>query len=629
MIKILEKQVADKIAAGEVVDRPLSVVKELVENSIDSGATSIVCEIRKGGKAYIRVSDNGCGIAEEETELAFFRHATSKISQAEDLDRIETLGFRGEALSSIAAVSRVELLTKVPEAFVGTKLTIHGGEVINHIPYGCPDGTTVVINDLFYNTPARLKFMKADNTESALVTDFISQIALAYPYIRVRMINNGNILFSTLGNGSLYDTILTVYSKSVGQDLVEVDYRDEYLTVKGYVSAPMNSKTSRRNQIFFVNGRVISSKIIERGVNNAYADRLFEGRFPICFLFLSVSPDKLDVNIHPNKREVRFHQEDFITEGIFKAIRNALGTKTAINQIHSENISDKINIITDSIKEEGISRSFTPVTKAQESANTAFSSRTFTFENKVLDKEPDMLRDSVENNQKNIKVPAKQEQVDITSLLSTLRNADGNFNITAPKNVPFKFEDLKPMGSVFATYILAADSDSFYMIDQHAAHERVFFEKLLAEFKSSEKHIQPSLVPAIINVRPAIEACEEQWLEILRGMGFDIFGFGPQTYNLSAVPMFMSLKEGEDFVNDFLDNLDENMDFSNYGKLNAIITRSCKSAVKGNDQLHDEEIKALLHQLSKCENPYSCPHGRPTFVRFSKYELEKFFKRIQ
>ena len=303
MIRVLDKVVADKIAAGEVVERPLSVVKELVENAVDAGASAITIEIRNGGKAYLRVTDNGCGIPSEEVLLAFTRHATSKIVSDRDLERIQTLGFRGEALASIAAVSRTELLTKEAGSQLGKRVMIAGGTVLENTEAGCPDGTTVIVRDLFFNTPARLKFLKSDSTESSLIIDFVSRMALAYPEIRIRLINNGNILFSTNGKGDVRMNILTVYSREVADNLVPVHFEQEPIRVDGFVSQPGYSAPTKRNQIFFVNGRSVSSKVIEKGVNDAYRDRLFEGRHPAVFLFLQIAPEKLDVNIHPNKKK--------------------------------------------------------------------------------------------------------------------------------------------------------------------------------------------------------------------------------------------------------------------------------------------------------------------------------------
>ena len=330
MIRLLDKSVSDKIAAGEVIERPISIVKELVENALDAGADSVVIEIKNGGKSYIRITDNGCGIPCEEAETAFLRHATSKIETASDLDAVDTLGFRGEALASIAAVTRTELVTKTADSKTGVRLVLHGGSVIASEQIGCPDGTTIVVTDLFYNTPARLKFMKTDSSESGLIIDFISQMALAYKNVKFRLINNGKILFSTLGDGNRLNTILRVYNDVDARNMVPVSYSEGGLQIEGNISTPAFSKTTRGSQIYFVNGRVVSSKVIERGVTAGYKERLFEGRYPVVYLFLRVDPHTIDVNIHPNKREVRFDDEGAVTDFISRAIKNALATKDAV-----------------------------------------------------------------------------------------------------------------------------------------------------------------------------------------------------------------------------------------------------------------------------------------------------------
>ena len=333
MIKVLDKKTADKIAAGEVVERPLSIIKELVENSLDAGADNLVIEIKNGGKSYIRVTDNGCGIAPEECEKAFLRHATSKIEKVEDLDSIYTLGFRGEALASIAAVSKVELITKTVDNKVGRRVEIHGGDILENASNGCPDGTTFIVRDLFYNTPARLKFLKKDSTEASAVIDFVTHMALAYPKVRFRMISNDKILFATNGKGDRLNTIMTLTSKILTDQLIPFDYENQGVTVEGYVSGPGESKKNRKNQVFFVNGRNVDSKIIEKGINLAYMDRLFEGRFPICYLFINVSADTMDVNIHPNKKEVRFFNEQLITDSVKEGIIKALNSKLHVPHI--------------------------------------------------------------------------------------------------------------------------------------------------------------------------------------------------------------------------------------------------------------------------------------------------------
>ena len=332
MINVLDKHIADKIAAGEVIERPVSIVKELVENSIDAGADAITVEIRNGGKTYIRVTDNGCGIPKAEAETAFLRHATSKISTVQDLSAIETLGFRGEALASIAAVTHTEMITKTAAERSGIRLLLHGGECIACEPTGCPDGTTIIVTDLFYNTPARAKFLKSASAESGRIIALLSQIALAYSRIRFRLVNNGSILFSTSGNGDILAAVLAVYRLKEYEDLVPLHYDDGKIRISGYISKPSLSRTNRRDQIFFVNGRVVESRVLERGITEGYRERLFEGRFPVVFLFLNTFPEDLDVNIHPNKREIRFEEEGEIIEAVTTAVRNSLGTETAVIQ---------------------------------------------------------------------------------------------------------------------------------------------------------------------------------------------------------------------------------------------------------------------------------------------------------
>ena len=593
MIKVLEKNVADKIAAGEVIERPISIVKELVENALDAGADSIVVEIKNGGKSYIRVTDNGCGIPCEEAETAFLRHATSKIDSVSDLDAIDTLGFRGEALASISAVTRTELVTKTADSKTGTRLVLHGGTVIANEQTGCPDGTTIVVTDLFYNTPARLKFMKTDSAESGLIIDFISQMALAYKDVKFRLINNGRILFSTLGDGNRLNTILRVYSDVDARNMVPVSFSEGGLQIKGYISTPAFSKTTRGSQIYFVNGRVVSSKVIERGVTAGYKERLFEGRYPVVYLFLRVDPHTIDVNIHPNKREVRFDEEALVTDFISRAIRSALASRDAV--------VDAGNLFKDMDKKISASKVYERV-----------------FE-PFREKEPEHQVH---------KKTEKEEQVDIKQLLSTVENPVPSIEIYEPQLKPFDFSELEVTGVIFDTYITAVDGSNFYLIDQHAAHERIFYEKLVGEYESSEKARQPLLVPLIINVSLAVSENHFDWLDALTKMGFTIAEFGPGTYRITEIPMFMELSEAEDFVNQFIENITNSTNLSNKVVIDKLIMMSCKAAVKANDKLSPEEVKALIKDLSACVNPFSCPHGRPTFIRLTRYEIEKMFKRV-
>jgi len=610
--KIIElpKEVADKIAAGEVVDRPVSVVKELMENSIDAGATSIVVEIRNGGKSYIRVTDNGSGIPKEDAGLAFKRHATSKIRSASDLDRIESLGFRGEALASIAAVSKVELITKTAGEKSGIRIRAEGGEIRETEDTGCPEGTTVIVADLFFNTPARLKFLKPDSTESTLIIDVVSKMALAYPDIKIRLINNGNILFSTAGKGDIYSSILTIYSREVGEKLIRLQEETDSMSLEAFISPPHHSKSNRKSQIFFVNGRYINSRIIENAVADAYREKLIEGRYPIAFLFLRVAPEKVDVNIHPNKREVRFAEEQAVREFVAESIRGALQRKEAIPEITERNLNP--------FRQPGfISGAFVKDSISPEPWNRA--------ENRELSRgsgtQVDIKKLLYEQ-----RMQEREMQAAGSRQINESAEAYGTVEKTSGQH-EFNMEDLKIIGSIFGTYIAATDEDSFYLIDQHAAHERIFYEQLMAQHQSEEKAQQLILAPLVINVSHTIKNDTAELLDFLGNFGFQIEEFGPAAYLMKAVPVFMELKEAEDFIDYILDNISEDADLKDRRRIDAIITNACKKAVKANDVLDQREMERLMADLAKTKNPYSCPHGRPTFIRLTKYEIEKMFKR--
>ena len=595
MIKVLDKRIADKIAAGEVIDRPVSIVKELVENSLDAGASSVTVEIRDGGRTYIRVTDNGCGIPTEEAEMAFLRHATSKIATENDLDCIETLGFRGEALASICAVSRVELITKTADSKSGCRVVAEGSQIIDNKAIGCPDGTTVTVRDLFFNVPARYKFLASDASEARKVIDFVSRIALSYPDVRFSMINGKNRVFTTSGKGNILANIINIYGKDIGTGLIPVEKSSETkgFTLKAHISSPDNTLPSRSRQIFCVNGRIIASSVLERAIDRAYEGRMFKGRFPIAFIFLAMPPEKLDVNIHPTKKQIRFDSnsevEDFVTE----ALHDALMGERAVPEITKA--------------------------PAELKKPAFFKDEGFQYEAKPAEEYK----------------PEPQEQVDIKSFLTTMREeiiaTEIAEEIPEPVakevNKPFDFDDLTVVGAIFNTYILAQDDDCFYMIDQHAAHERVFYEKLMAQYNAPEKVSQQMLMPLSFNVSSDVSATEEAWIENVRAMGYDIEFFGNNTYIVREIPAFMEMSEAEDFLRDLFSEFSERPDLTNSSTLEKIITRSCKSAVKGGDVLDSSEIAALIDQLKACENPFSCPHGRPTFIKMTRYQLEHMFKR--
>ncbi len=430
-------------------------------------------------------------------------------------------------------------------------------------------------------------------------------MALAYKNVKFRLINNGKILFSTLGDGNRLNTILRVYNDVDARNMVPVSFKEDGIEIEGYISTPAFSKTTRGSQIFFVNGRVVSSKVIERGVTAGYKERLFEGRYPVTYLFLHVDPHTIDVNIHPNKREVRFDHETLVTDFISRAIRDALSTKDAVVDAGNlfRNMDKKIS------PSKVYERVFEP----------------------FREKEPE-------------KISRKEDQVDIKQLLSTIENPASeetstkaihheegtgpSIEIYEPQLKPFDFSELEITGVIFDTYITAVDGSSFYLIDQHAAHERIFYEKLVGEYESSEKARQSLLVPLIINVSLAVSENHFDWLDALAKMGFTIDEFGSGTFRITEIPMFMELSEAEDFVNQFIENINDSTNLSNKVVIDKLIMMSCKAAVKANDVLRMDEIRALINDLSSCINPFSCPHGRPTFIRLTHYEIEKMFKRV-
>lgn len=603
-INRLPKDVADKIAAGEVVDRPLSIIKELLENSIDAEADSIIIEIKNGGKTYIRVTDNGCGIPGEDLLLAFERHATSKIYNADDLNSIKTLGFRGEALASIAAVSRVEVITKTRDRKFGSRIKIEGGRLSEQADAGCPDGTTVIVSDLFYNTPVRQKFMKQDSAESSLIIDFVSKMALAYPNIRIRLINNGTILFSTPGKGNVQLNILTVYSKEIGDKLIKIKNKAGDYSLDAYVSPPGVSKTNRKHQVFFVNGRYISSKIIENAVAEAYAELLSDGRHPIVFLFLTIDPQRLDVNIHPNKREIRFDNNTQISEFIVNTLRSGLITNEALPELTSSNAYKRKQPVLSQV-------------------------------NNIVKDDP-------------IKDEGRKEQVDIISLLSDSRvkadreavnpagEADNDYKdyiiSESGKDQPqasksVSLPEISINGSIFGTYITGTDKNNLYLIDQHAAHERVFYERLMDQSGTSEKTSQLLIAPFVIETTFGVFNHSNEIVEKLESLGYAIEEFGIKSFIVKEIPVFMTLSEARDFIDSFMDQIDENTSLKDPAKTGKIIMNACKSAVKANRHLDIREMEQLLKDLSETKNPMTCPHGRPTLIKLSKYEIEKMFKR--
>ncbi|NMA93313.1 MAG: DNA mismatch repair endonuclease MutL [Clostridiales bacterium] len=611
MIRKLSKETADKIAAGEVVERPLSIVKELIENSIDASAGLITCEIGGGGKDYIRVSDDGEGIAKDEVELAFMRYATSKIRVSEDLDAIDTLGFRGEALASIAAVSKVELLSKPAAQQVGARLRIEGGEVQDLQDAACDDGTTIIVRDLFYNTPARRKFMKADNAEAALISDYLSKMALAYPDIRFRFISNGTIMYSTPGSGELKKTIMTLYSPQLAQELVKIEESSNEMNLKGYISRPSYSRPNRHRQIFFVNGRWVKSNLIEEALEEAYYDKLFEGRKPVAFLFLRLDPARIDVNIHPHKTEIRFYDEAAVRKFITESVRRSLLASQAFPDAYGY------------------------LKSASDTKANIFSSQSEDI--RVGEKEFEDLRPDSDEDEENVDIKyfsLTESRRETEELFLQLREESEKsdafktdiFENEAVEQLEFSFSHLQFLGQVFSAYLIVRDEDKLYFIDQHAAHERVLYEKMLAGLDSDTHISQALLVPVLIHLDAAQMPEAPDKMQFLNELGFSVEQFGLSELIIKEVPAFMELGEAEDFAKNIIEAR-----FSGLQELSSkredLISNACKTAVKANTSISEAEALQLLESMDACENPYSCPHGRPTIVQLSLSDMERLFKR--
>ncbi len=614
-IQELPQEVADKIAAGEVIDRPLSVVKELVENAIDSGADSIIIEFRNGGKTYIRVTDNGAGIDSCDVELAFKRHATSKIETAKDLESIQSLGFRGEALSSICVVSKTEVITKTSTGVAGFRMLFSGSQILEKSEIGCPQGTTIVVTDLFFNTPARYKFMKPESTETSLIIDFVSKMALAYPSIKIRLINNGNILFSTSGKGDLFDNILMIFNTDVAKKLIHIEDLDNNFSIEAYISVPSFTQASRKNQIIFVNGRTISSKIIDQAIAAAYREKTPENRYPSAFIFFHLPPAQLDVNIHPNKKEVRFEDEKAVSAFIQKALLDGLSSKFAIPEVTGKSIfasSEKIMElpITEQINIKQLfaakreSESLYKLSQISSDKNNEYIDHKFSYNDRKLEVHGD----------------GKEEFHDHGLLLKEGKNHN---NVAA-----FDVLSLAVTGIIFDTYITAVDDDHFYLIDQHAAHERVFYEMLMSSYCNRPIGIQTIIFPFTVNTSFSVSETSENWLSVLKCLGYDLVIFGPKIYRVDGIPMFMNLDEAKLFLDDFLENISDHTNFEDRNMIEKIISKACKSAIKAHDKLSSQEVKQLLLDLSKTDKPGSCPHGRPVYIKLSKHEIEKLFKRV-
>jgi DNA mismatch repair protein MutL len=627
MIRVLPKRIFEKIAAGEVVTAPYAVVKELVENAIDAGATAVSVYIEDGGKKLIRVSDNGCGISGEEISLAVFPHATSKIAADEDLDNIRTLGFRGEALASIAAVSKLTLISKTKDAVEGAKLAAFGGDDPLVTKAGSPEGTSVMVEDLFYNVPARRKFLKSDRSESTAIIDFVARMAIAWPRIRFSMGHNGADDFSTLGNGDTRNAIANVAGVSLSADLLSVQAEADDMRLTAYISPPDHDHKTRKRQFFFVNGRNVSDSVLSEAVTNAYKGFIFEGRFPAVYLFLEIDPQKTDVNVHPSKTQIRFSDKkavcDFVGNAVAEALRENGSTakiRSAVQAVRAKRAETAFY----SLKPVAVSPEDVPVEKrnlVREGAGDGDSSSIYAH----TDDDGPVETVAISS------LWSGGNEAAGTAAVSEAASDEAETHTVASKaaQAPELFaESAVPeyMGRIFGLYLLARTADTFYIIDQHAAHERINYEKFIAQLGAKEKLTQGLLTPLIVTVPAAARPSADEWFKWLGEIGFEADEFGGASFAVRAFPAFLSYEEAESFLGDILDSAGAAPP-ENPRAADRLISRACKSSVKLNDALSPEASQSLIAQLFACDNPFTCPHGRPAFIAMTGGELDRMFRR--
>lgn len=681
-INLLDEITINKIAAGEVVERPSSIVKELVENSIDAGADRIIIEVENGGKSLIKITDNGCGIPSSEVKKCFLRHATSKIDKIDDLFNLFTLGFRGEALASICAVSKLEMTTKFEDEAVGTKITLVGGNIEAKEAVGANTGTSIVIKDLFFNTPARKKFLKTDHAELMNITDIVNKLAIGYPNVKFRYLNAGKLMVNTPGDGKLVSAVRSIYSREISENLIEINYDCSLFKIAGYIGNNNIYRSNRNLQHVYINGRFVKSKIIYDAIANAYKSIIPINKHAVCFINLHLDPQKVDVNIHPGKIEVKFEKENEIKLEIMEYIRAKLLKQSLIGKFETFDRVPKDR----AVKQDFSGNAF----KNQDFGNTKtnFSETSTKFDDKNI--KPIDLSDEVDVNsfiklddfeeKKKKEVKNKSNATKNTSLKNydnktnkresyssgfssynsdvdnyknsyssavkiedndKISETESQMAFTAEgeildsekkdeiekKEAGFSLKYYKVVGVVFDTYIVLQKGESMYLMDQHAAHERVLFERYMNAFHKREVHMQMLLDPIVLELSSVDMLQVEKNLDIFRNFGFEVEIFGMNNILIRGVPNLFGTPQSEKFILELIDNIDKIS--NNYDlKDDRFAIMACKSAIKANDRIQNIEIESLFRQLEKCENPYTCPHGRPTMVEISKVEIEKMFKRI-
>ncbi|MBD5516118.1 MAG: DNA mismatch repair endonuclease MutL [Lachnospiraceae bacterium] len=657
LINILDHQTIDKIAAGEVVERPSSVVKELVENAIDAGASAVTVEIKDGGTSLIRVTDNGGGIEKSQIRNAFLRHATSKITSADDLTKLVSLGFRGEALASIAAVAMVELISKTPQELTGIRYVIEGGMEKEQEEIGAPEGTTVLVRNLFYNTPPRRKFLKQPQTEGSYVADLMEHLAMSNPDISFKFIINGQTRFYTSGNHELQEIIYRIYGKEIAAQLVPFHYEDKGIIIDGLLGKPVINRSNRNYEIFYVNGRYIKSTLISKAIEEGYREYLMQHKFPFCVLHFTIDTDRIDVNVHPTKMEIRIADGPAFYDTVMRAIHEALHETEMIPQV---SLADS--------KEERREKSNRTAENTKVSVPEPFEKRRIA-EAASCPVKSDAIARIYQKNQSNrchLDSEGKNSQKTGTSQIQETTIAYRPTNLrkiseqdslrettdyhiadqSATKEIPAQkpiqmelFDDkilsekarvhFEIIGQLFDTYWLIAYEDKLLIVDQHAAHEKVKYERFMKRFREHDIASQTINPPIVVTMSGKERECYLKHAEDFEALGFMVEEFGGNDYAIRGVPLDLYGYEEKEFFREILDELaDESVTGTPESIRIRIATMACKAAVKGNMHMNCEEAEQLIDELLTLDNPYHCPHGRPTIVSMTKYELEKKFKRI-
>lgn len=662
-ITLLDQATIDKIAAGEVVERPSSVVKELVENAIDAKSTAITVEIKDGGTSFIRISDNGCGIDPSDIKTAFLRHSTSKIRSVEDLLTISSLGFRGEALSSISAVSMVELLTKTKDSICGIRYVIEGGKEKSMEEAASPDGTTFFVRNLFYNTPARKKFLKSSMTEAGYIHELMIRLALSHPEISFKFINNGQTKLHSSGNHSLKDVIYQVYGRDISNNLVEIDAQENGVHIKGYIGKPSVFRGNRNFETYFVNGRYIKSNIIAKGIEDAYKGYLMQHQYPFCVLQFEMDGSDLDVNVHPTKMELRFSNQQALYDFVFRTVREGLDRKEYIPQVTVEEPKKLVvktpvtpvqktvtKTLVAPIQKPAPKPAVTPVQKPEmpEPAKKPVTPQERNLDYFLVQMRERVKADYANREKRENKSPYQQkfepkpqvvrEERPKPEPKPVVKQEEKPVVVSEPQQMELfdkkllaeeSIKEHKIIGQLFDTYWLVEFDEKLFIIDQHAAHEKVLYERTLKGLKNKEHTSQMLNPPMVISLSMQEEALLKKYMQQFTDLGYEIEHFGGMEYQICAVPgNLYNINKKELFI-EILDNLNELSGRNNPELiLEKIASMSCKAAVKGNMKLSRMEMESLIKELLTLDNPYQCPHGRPTIISMSKYEIEKKFKRI-